>query len=242
MTKNDPPNGLSGRIKVIRARMTNNKNQLRLAAMRDMADPANRRRAMVHYHMHDHAYLRALWPNFAQIAPGVFRSNHPSRNRIRKYGAQGIKTIINLRGKSDSPHYYFEAEACRDFGVTLINNEMTARNAPTKESILSLIEIMRSTSKPFLLHCKSGADRSSLAGAIYLLVLGGASISEARKQFGMRYIHFKWTKTGVLDHILDQFEAAHTASGIGFEDWIKSDYDANEIQTSFDSRKKATPI
>jgi protein tyrosine phosphatase (PTP) superfamily phosphohydrolase (DUF442 family) len=241
MTKNRPAQGLEGRIKQIRTRMTRKKNRLRNAAMQDMTDPANRRRAMFHFHVHDHAFIRLFWSNFAQVAPGVFRSNHPSRHRIRAYAARGITTIINLRGASDTPHYYYEVEACRAFGITLIDNEMTARSAPTRQSLLSLIDIMRTTSKPFLLHCKSGADRSSLASAIYLLVFCGASVARARTQFSLRFIHFKWTQTGVLDHILNRYEIAQNQSGIDFEDWIKSAYDPAEIQASFQNRKKAQP-
>ena len=224
-----------------RAHLTKAKHQLRQSAMEDLTVPANRRRALLHFQLHDHASLRLLWSNFATVAPGVFRANHPDRRRLEKYAARGIKTIIHRRGASHSPHYAFEAEACRDLGLTLIDNEMTARSAPSRESILSLIRIFRDTPKPYLMHCKSGADRSSLAAAIYLLVFCGASVAEARKQFGLRYIHFKWTKTGVLDHILDRYEAANAANPIPFEDWVETAYDPDEIQASFDRRRKAFP-
>ena len=207
--------------------------------MEDLTIPSNRRRAMVHFQIHDHATLRIFWSNLAEIAPGVFRANHPARRRFEQYAARGIKSIVNLRGASHSPHYAFEVEACRDLGLTLIDNELTARSAPSKESLQSLIEVFRTTQKPFLFHCKSGADRSSLAAAIYLLVFCDTDIAKARKQFSIRFIHFKWTKTGVLDHILDHYETAWRDSGILFEDWINTTYDPAEIQASFDGRRKA---
>lgn len=239
MTKPGPHTGRKGVIGKTRAQLTKSKNQLRKSAMEDLTIPSNRRRAIIHFQIHDHASLRIFWANFAQVAEGVFRGNHPGRRRLEHYAKRGITTIINLRGASHSPHYAFEEEACRDLNLTLINNELTARSAPSRESLQSLIKVFRTTQKPFLFHCKSGADRSSLAAAIYLLVFCDVDIATARKQFSIRFIHFKWTKTGVLDHILDHYEAAWQGSGILFEDWIETTYDPAEIQASFDRRRKA---
>ena len=73
--------------------------------------------------------------------------------------------------------------------------------------------------------------------AVYLLVEHGATLEQARKQLSARFIHFRWTKTGVLDHILDSYEAVEKDTGIGFEDWLRSGYDGQAIQDSFDATR-----
>jgi hypothetical protein len=52
----------------------------------------------------------------------------------------------------------------------------------------------------------------------------------------VKYIHLKWSKTGVLDHILDLYEARTKQSPISFEDWIAQEYDHIAVQASFDAK------
>ncbi|MEP4197827.1 MAG: protein tyrosine phosphatase [Aliishimia sp.] len=204
-----------------------------------MDDKASRQRAQWHFLFFDHAILRTIWHNFAEVAPGVFRANHPSPKRLAYYVRNGISTIVNLRGPSDAPHYLLELDACRKLGLTLLDVPgLTARDAPSREALIGVLDALRSAPKPLLLHCKSGADRSSLAAAVYLLAECGATIDEARIQFSPKFIHFKWTKTGVLDKILDTFEAEHSKTGISFEDWLRSAYDGPKIQANFDASRR----
>jgi protein tyrosine/serine phosphatase len=203
-------------------------------------DPSakGRARAWLHFMLFDHAVLRIFWTNFAEIAPGVYRAAHPSAARLSAWARRGVRSVVNLRGAASAPHYRDEHEACRKLGLTLHDVEgLTARQAPSREALEYLIATMRRAEKPFLLHCKSGADRSSLAAAIYLLAIEGASISAAREQMSPRFLHFRWTRTGILDAILDAYGAAHRDTGAGFEDWLARDYDAAAIQADFDASR-----
>ena len=205
----------------------------------DLADPEARSRARTHFLIFDHGFLRTVWTNFAEVAPGVYRANQPSPRQLERYAARGIRTIVNLRGPSREPHYLFEEEACARLGLTLVDApNFSARAAPEAADLLALIDTLRQVEKPFLMHCKSGADRTSLAAAAYLLAIEGRDLKAARAQFSPRYIHFRWTKTGVLDHILDHYERAHETTGIGFEAWLRSGYDASAVQASFDGGRR----
>lgn len=222
----------------LRQNLRQMKETLRLSA-RDLASPGARLRAWLHFLVFDHAILRLLWTNEAEIAPGVYRANHPSPGRLRRLSERGIRTIVNLRGASDNPHYRFERDACARLGLPLVDFEgLTARSAPPRAVLLDLLDRMRRTEKPFVMHCKSGADRSSLAAAMYLLAIEGAPLAAARAQLSPRFIHFRWTETGVLDHILDSYEAAQEQTGIGFEDWLRTEYDAKTIQHEFDATRR----
>lgn len=181
----------------------------------------------------DHAVLRALWSNHARVAEGVYRSNHPSPRRLRALHARGIRTIINLRGATQAAPYLLEKEVCDELGIEMIDVRLMARRAARREHMLSLIEAFRTAQKPFLIHCKSGADRAGLASAIYLIEMEGRPVAEARKQLSARYLHFGWTSTGVLDHILDLYEAAQRESGMGFETWLRTAYDNEAINRAY---------
>ena len=75
-----------------------------------------------------------------------------------------------------------------------------------------------------------------MASAVYLMVIKGEPIEKARKMLSLRYIHLNNKKTGILDHILDRFAADNAASGIKFEDWVTTIYDAEDVTRTFKLR------
>lgn len=219
-------------------RITDWERNLRASYNTDLSTPENRRRAHIYNMWFDHAVLRKFWTNFFEVAPGVYRSNQPTHERFVKLKAMGIKTILNLRGDGGAAHYLVEKESCEDLGLTLVDVTLHARYAAPTADIQAVIKAFREIEKPFVMHCKSGADRAGFASAIYLLVIEGRPVSEARKMLGVKYIHFKWTKTGVLDFILDAFEARNARQAIGFEDWIATEYDNVEMQANYEANHK----
>lgn len=207
----------------------------RLPSEGDLSDPGQRRRAFWAYQFMDHAILRHVWSNFDQIAPGVYRSNQPGHWRLKRYRAMGIRTVLYLRASSEKWAFHFERESLDALGMTMISAPLHSRSAPTRDAVQSLIAAFRSIDKPFLMHCKSGADRAGLASAIYLMVILGQDVSAAQRMLSPRYIHLRFTKTGVLDLMLDHYAARHADTGISFEDWIDREYDADALQTAFDA-------
>ncbi len=205
----------------------------------DPTIPGNERRAHIYNRYFDHAILRGVWTNECEIAPGVFRSNHPTHERFAKMPERGIRTVLNLRGESVSAHYMSEKTSCAALGLTLINATLHARAPASRAEIQHLIDVFRRIEKPFVMHCKSGADRAGFASAVYLLVIEGQPVSEARKMLSWRFFHIRNAKVGILDYILDTYEARSRKSAISFEDWIATEYDPVVIQTDF--RQGKTP-
>jgi len=204
----------------------------------DLSTPENRRRAHIYNLWFDHAILRKIWTNFDEVAPGVYRSNQPTHERFVKLREMGIRSVLNLRGAAGAAHYLVEEESCRELGLTLVNVTFHARHAAPREDILKVIAAFRSIEKPFVMHCKSGADRAGFAAAIYLLVIEGRPVAEARRMLTARYIHFRWTKTGVLDYILDLYEARNAQDPVSFEDWVAREYDYLAVQQAFNETKR----
>ena len=189
-----------------------------------LADPAPRRRAALHYQIADHAILRHRWTNMDQVAPGVWRSNHPTHARLRALKAIGTRTILNLRGPKETPAFLFERESCEALDLRLVSVSLHARRAPKRAELLTLLDAFRTVERPFLMHCKSGADRAGFASAPYLLA-HGATVAEARRQLSWRYLHVRASRTGVLDDLLDRFAARQAEGAIGIEAWDRGEYD-----------------
>ncbi len=198
----------------------------------DISTPEARRAAWWHFQLMDHAFLRVLWTNLDQIAPGVWRSNQPSAWRLARYKDRlGLKAVINLRGPSAQGFYLFEVEACRDLGLTLHDVNFSARRAPTRAALLQVIDLFATVQKPVLIHCKSGADRTGLIAALYLMVVEQRPLNEAKQQLSLRYLHLKASRTGILDHFLTLYEAE--GAGRPIRDWIETGYDADRLTASF---------
>jgi protein tyrosine/serine phosphatase len=198
----------------------------------------DRRRSLAYVAWIDHGILRALWHNFHEVAPGVFRSNHPGHARLERYAARGIRTILTFRGEVTKPFHRLEEESCERLGLDLHRIRMAARLAPKREALLQLLDFFDSAPRPFLMHCKSGADRTSLASALYLIHAEGASVAEARRQMAPRYIHFRWTATGILDEVLDLYEARLREGQISLRAWVETEYDRDAVMQSFRQRRR----
>ncbi|PWR03888.1 protein tyrosine phosphatase [Meridianimarinicoccus roseus] len=196
-----------------------------------------RRRAWWHFQLLDHAFLRIVWWNLFEIAPGVWRSNQPSPRRLKRYHRMGIRSVINLRGAVQQSPYLFEQEACARLGLHLHNITLSARKLVPRENILELIALMRTVEKPFVLHCKSGADRAGFASALYLAVIEGVPVALARRQLHWKYMHLASTDTGVLDHVFDVYEAETETQPMSFETWLETRYDHVALTESWDAKR-----
>lgn len=201
-----------------------------------LSDAAGRRRAWWHYHFIDHGVLRYGWTNFAEIAPGVFRSNHPHAGRLNDYKARGIRAVLNLRGINGSPSYLMEEAACLAAGLDLVSVKFAARNAPNRDKLLELLQAFDTIQRPFVMHCKSGADRAGLAAALYLLDQG-VPLEVARRQLSVRFLHLRFTKTGVQDALLDVYADRLAQGPIGLRDWVRTEYDPDAVRARFASRR-----
>ncbi|MDZ7822783.1 MAG: tyrosine-protein phosphatase [Ahrensia sp.] len=199
----------------------------------DIEDHKERRKSNFFLFWFDHEVLRVLWHNFDQVVPGVYRSNHPTYRRFKKYASMGIKSIINLRGAQPHSPYKFEAEACAQLGIELIDIPLSANQAPPRELLIKVLDVFSTVKKPFLMHCKSGADRTGLVAAIYVIAIEGRPTKQAKKQLSFRYLHSYWTKTGILDHVIWTYEQRVQQGDISFRDWVVNEYDREKITQSF---------
>ncbi len=215
-----------------RQRLKTAERRVRTSFGNDLS-PGKRWQAWAHFHIFDHAFLRGFWTNFDKVADGVYRSNHPGPRRLKKYNAMGIKGLLNLRGNDGFSPWLLEQEAAKTYGMDLRVAKIYARRPATRAEILTLIDTLKTMPKPFVMHCKSGADRAGFAAALYQVIVENVPLSEAKKQLSWRYLHLKSTKTGVVDHILDLYEARAAETGIDMESWFREEYDPEEASDSF---------
>ena len=129
-------------------------------------------------------------------------------------------------------------DAAARLGMAHVDMAFESRGAPQRDRILRFYDLYQSIAFPALMHCKSGADRTGLAGGLALLFEGGTA-AQALGQLSMRFGHFNRSPTGVLDAFFLHYQA--TAEGrVPFIDWVRDEYDEVAVRTRFRAHGLAT--
>ena len=200
----------------------------------DLASKPGRTRAEWELEIGDHGFLRESFQNLHPISDEMWRSNQPNPRQIEEHvRRRGIKTILNLRGPSTRGYYLLEKEACEAHGVELIDFQVFSRDTPTVEKVLEAKALFDRIEYPALMHCKSGADRAGLMSVLYVIFRMGEPVSVAVRQLSKTYLHMREGKTGLLDAFFETYLEAEKKTGIGFEDWLQTEYDREKVKADF---------
>ncbi len=161
----------------------------------------------------------------------AFRSAQPTTQLTEWIRDYHLRSILNLRGGSFADWWYeAEVQTARDQGVSFYDLQLSATRRPTRRELLRLIDTLKSCPYPLLIHCKSGADRTGLASAVYLLVNRGESPEGAEHAFSIEFGHIPLGGPEHLHEPLDEYAAWLTGRGLShtperFRDWVKNDYE-----------------
>jgi protein tyrosine/serine phosphatase len=178
----------------------------------------------------DHSVLRLIWGNLAPVIPGkIYRCNHPTPPRLRWMTRRlGLRTVINLRGKTQSGSDALSREAACQLGLDFHDMAFESRGAPQRDRT------------PAIMHCKSGADRAGLAAGLMVMFEGGTA-ADALRQLSWRFGHIKQAKTGILDAFFLRYQ--REAEGRKpFLDWVRDDYDEAALRRDFHANGLASFI
>jgi protein tyrosine/serine phosphatase len=207
----------------------------------DLSTFWGRARAYWDFWWGDHAFLRLGFSNAHWIGPDMIRTNHPWPFQLAWWKTRGLRTVINLRGGPHSAHYQLEKDAVDRLGMAWVDAPMGSREVPSRERVLHAKEIFETIQYPALMHCKSGADRAGIMAVLYRHFHLGEPIREAVGELGLRTLHVRQGKTGVLDYVFERYLTEVEPRGISFIDWVMSDdYDPAAIKADFQASWWAT--
>jgi protein tyrosine phosphatase (PTP) superfamily phosphohydrolase (DUF442 family) len=173
--------------------------------------------------------------NLGVVDPGqVIRSAQPTTELPRLIREYHLGSILNLRGGSPADWWYeAEVKTATENSVTYYDLPMSATRRPTRRELLTLIDLLERCVYPLLIHCKSGADRTGLATAIYRMVRMGESPDRAVQAFSLEFYHIPLGGTEHLHEPLDEYAAWLRSNNLShtpdrFRAWIKNDYRSND--------------
>ena len=204
----------------------------------DLTRFAGRARAYRDLFWNDHAYLRLGFQNAHWVGPDLVRTNQPWPFQLRWWAEQGIRTVINLRGGGyETGFYALERDTCANLGIELVNFAVASRDAPSKAQVKAAAQMFAQVGYPALMHCKSGADRAGLMSVLYAHLHLGQPLRQAlSEQLGLRTLHVRHGKTGVLDYVFTRYLAEGEPQGLGLMQWVDSPaYDHDRLRQDFDA-------
>lgn len=114
--------------------------------------------------------------NVAPVVEGeVWRAGQLSGPQLQRFiEAEGIRSVINLRGENRGSEWYdAEVAATAAAGARHVDFRMSSRRDFDRAQADALVALMRDAPKPLLIHCEGGADRSGLAAALYAAEVAG---------------------------------------------------------------------
>ena len=203
----------------------------------DLTTKQGRFRTYLDYLWNDHAYLRLRFRNAHWVSDELVRTNQPWPFQLEQWKAQGIKTIVNLRGGFDASFHALEKDACERLGLKMVDFTITSREVPSRARVHGAKALFESLEYPALMHCKSGADRAGIMSVFYMHFRKGLPIREALEQLSLKYLHVKAGKTGVLDYTFERYLDQGEPKGLSFLEWVDSpDYDEAAIKADFRSQ------
>ncbi len=147
-----------------------------------------------------------LYGNFHKVDRDLYRSaqlfSFDMPYYIKKYK---IKSIINFRGNSTKDWYKNELSISKEYNVTHYDYGIGDRKVASIKEMNDIVHLMKIAPKPLLIHCKAGADRTSLASALYLYAIKGDK--DASKAISIIYGHFPWlgSKTEAMDRSFKKY-------------------------------------
>jgi protein tyrosine phosphatase (PTP) superfamily phosphohydrolase (DUF442 family) len=136
-----------------------------------------------------HAARLVLTNNFHTVLEGeLYRSARPSAQDVADWHERyGIRTIVNLMGPSGADWYREERVAADTAGIKFVDYKLSPHSDLTDREIGDLLAILSSAEGPILIHCKRGADRTSLVAAMYVTAVAGRSETVAELQLTPLY-------------------------------------------------------
>ncbi|MCB0360924.1 MAG: tyrosine-protein phosphatase, partial [Bdellovibrionales bacterium] len=103
---------------------------------------------------------------------------------------------------------------------------------PSRETVLTILELMKDLEEPVLIHCKSGTHRTGFLSALWLFNQQPEQTELAFQQLSLKFGFVgleRWLKATfeqrpTLDAVIWEYQRFHQACGIRFREWVDSSY------------------
>ncbi len=134
--------------------------------------------------------------NFAWVSPSLCRGGQPTRAGFEQLQKAGVKTIVNLRGKSTR-------DDVERMGLKYVQIPSSA-SKPDEKLVVDFLRTVRDpVNQPVFVHDEAGADRVGVYVGAYRLVEEGWAASDVDVELGQFHFNRYWTQIPRFLHQLN---------------------------------------
>ncbi len=177
------------------------------------------------------AYLNAH-----RVTPRLWRSAQPAPHQISRWFAQPgreDRSSICAAAASTAPGRC-SARPASATASALVDFILRSRGAPERETILSAKGFLREPGGAGAGALQVGRGSAPASSpALYLLLHEKRPLDEAMRQLSLRYGHFRFAKTGILDAVLRGLSPTRARRACAFLDWVDTVYDPERLEQEF---------
>ena len=140
------------------------------------------------------------FPLVSEVVPGVlYRSPQPHHTMGRIIDKYSIKTVVNLRPRSEDPAAFDrQRDRCHEAGIDFVNLDMSGFAAPVP-IMEEFLRIVRAGDGAVLVHCEYGKARTGLLVAAYRILLQDWSAADAINE--MPLYRYRFTDDGHAERV-----------------------------------------
>lgn len=169
--------------------------------------------------------IASILANLYDVTPGVSRSAQPftSGQWESIFARRPFKTVINLRGDNPKAQWYRdELAVCAAHECVHHDVLLSSKRLPSREVLLTLLNLIENEPKPLLLKCAGGAERTGLASVLWVLSQG-MGVDAARSHLrAFPYLHIpkkqqRWIREFLAFYI-------QTCDGLTMRKWLETVY------------------
>lgn len=159
----------------------------------------------IHTLIFDDGWLREINNNFHTVDAKILRSAHPTARTLRRVKNLGVTTVISFRTPGDISYNLLERKLCSELNIELVFFPLSSSEIADTHVYDEILGKMQSAHGKVLIHCKSGADRTGLVAALWLLHTSSPLEKKyIRKMLSARYLHFGYGKKACLKKYLEK--------------------------------------
>ena len=134
--------------------------------------------------------------DFAQVSPVLYRGGQPTPSGFEQLKQMGIRTIVDVRGKSHIDHI-------ETFGFKYVQIPSSV-SRPDEQQIIQFLRIVRDPqNRPVFVHDDLGGDRVGLYVAVYRMTEEGWTARDAEAELPRFHFDKYWTQIPAFLNQLD---------------------------------------
>ena len=149
--------------------------------------------------------------NLYRVEADLFRSAQPTSAGFKELEALGVKTVLDVAGGDG------DDQEARGTSLKLVHIPMSAWGLRDDRVLEALRILADPGSRPLVIHCQHGADRTGALVALYRVVVQGWKKADAIREMNEGGYHhsFLWKN---LDRYVDRADVAALRKELGLSE------------------------